>query len=195
MIPEKILYDPGESSRGQKVIEKSDTLGMTKQRVFLLSFATVLFMVGSFYDIITDQEHWPLSNYPMFSGNKAEKHGDGIKALWLYGVTQEEPHQEIAMTSNNYFKPVSSSKLKKALRKANKKRNSEKRERALNGVVSDSLERYEAGRQAGRHNGPPIQALRLYEMEWDIDDQAFEARGEDVDEPDQRELLIEVEQS
>ncbi len=74
-------------------------------------------------------------------------------------------------------------------------RNSEKRERALNGVVSDSLERYEAGRQAGHHNGPPIQALRLYEMQWEIDDQTLETRGEDVDEPDQRELLIEVEQS
>ncbi len=177
------------------MIEKPDTLGMPKQRIFLLSFVTVLFMFGSFYDIITDQEHWPLSNYPMFSGNKAEKHEGGVKALWLYGVSQEEPHQEIAMTNNSYFNPVSSSKLKKALSKANKKRNLKKRERELNGVVSDSLERYEAGRQAGRHNGPPIQALRLYEMKWNIDDQAFEARGEDVDEPDQQELLIEVEYS
>lgn len=176
------------------MIEKPDGLGMPKHRVYLLSVVTVLFVAGSFYDIITNQEHWPLSNYPMFSGNKAEKHGDGINALWLYGVAQEEPHQEIAMTNNSYFKPVSSSKLKKALRKANKKRNPEKRERELHGVVSDSLDRYEAGRQAGRHDGPPIQALRLYAMEWEIDDQAFEARGEDVDEPDQRELLIEVEQ-
>jgi hypothetical protein len=32
-------------------------------------------------------------------------------------------------------------------------------------------------------------------MQWEIDDQTLETRGEDVDEPDQRELLIEVEQS
>jgi len=26
------------------------------------------FIAGSVYDIVTDQEHWPFSQYPMFSG-------------------------------------------------------------------------------------------------------------------------------
>jgi len=183
-----------KSSRGSELTVNFDVLGMTKQRVVLLSFVTVLFIAGSFYDIVTDQEHWPLSNYPMFSGNKAEKHGNGIKALWLYGVTQEEPHTEVPMDKNSYFRPVSSSKLKKALSKAESRRNPEKRQRALDGVVSDSLKRYEENRQNGSHYGPPLQALRLYELEWDLDDQMLEARGENVDQPDHRELLIEVEQ-
>jgi len=54
-------------------------------------------------------------------------------------------------------------------------------------ALPDLLTRYETLRQTGNHDGPPIVALRLYELEWTIDPHAA-----NVDRPDVRRFLAEV---
>ena len=59
----------------------------------------------------------------------------------------------------------------------------------MNEALLDTLTRYEQLRLAGRHNGPPLQGLRLYKLGWRRDN-----RAENVDRPDRQELVAEVEQ-
>ena len=40
---------------------------MPKHRLLLAHLLILGILGGSFYDILTRQEHWPFSNYPMFS--------------------------------------------------------------------------------------------------------------------------------
>ena len=59
---------------------------MSRMRLILAHLAIAGVIGGSFYDIVMRQEHWPFSNYPMFSS---------VHRQWvlrwprLYGVTPE----------------------------------------------------------------------------------------------------------
>jgi len=50
--------------------------------------------------------------------------------------------------------------------------------------LRDCLNRYEARRRAGDHAGPPLAAVRLYEMYWTLD-----ADASNVATPDARRLI------
>ena len=54
-------------------------------------------------------------------------------------------------------------------------------------VVEDTLRRYEMRRAQGQHKGPPLRALRLYSLNWDLEPYAA-----NLDRPRSRELLVEV---
>jgi hypothetical protein len=64
----------------------------------------------------------------------------------------------------------------------------EERQQMLDGALLDALSKYEYGRLAGRHDGPPLQGIRLYEATWQLDDPAKSI----VDPPDQQKLIHEV---
>jgi hypothetical protein len=161
-------------------------LGMKQTRVFLLSAISLLLIVGSLYCIVFDTQYWPFSQYPMFSHIART---DSVSELQLYGVTQGEPQDEMPI-SQRHIKPFNQSRYRAALRKMESKRNPKERSRLLNKALRDSLKRYETLRLAGSHDGPPLQGVRLYRVEWQLDSQ-----GRKADLPDHRKLIAEAEQS
>jgi hypothetical protein len=150
------------------------------RRVFLnLIFAGLI--LGSAYDIATDQEHWPFSQYPMFSGTWSSP---TFTWLRLFGVTADG--REFPLDSNAFIAPFDQSRLPKALRRMRDEPDGADRIRI---AVRDCLARYETLREAHAHDGPPLAAMRLYELEWTID-----ANAANVDRPERRELVTEVAQ-
>jgi hypothetical protein len=133
---------------------------------------------GHAYDIVTDQEHWPFSQYPMFSGTWTSP---SFTWLRLFGVTADG--REFPLDDNKYIEPFDQSRLPKALRRMMQARDGDARIRT---ALPDLLARYEQLR-GDEHDGPPIVALRLYELEWRIDPQAA-----NIDTPDRRRFIAEV---
>lgn len=152
---------------------------MSAPRRIFLSLVSVLLIAGSAYDVLTDQEHWPFSNYPMFSGTWRSP---TFTWLRLFGVTSDG--HEFPLDSNRYIEPFDQSRLPKALRKMLEKADGPSRIRV---ALTDCLDRYDELRTEGRHHGPPLVALRLYELEWRIDPSAS-----NLDRPDRKELVAEV---
>lgn len=137
------------------------------------------FLAGSAYDIATDQEHWPFSQYPMFSG---VWQSPTFSWLRLYGVA--DGGREFPLDANRYVSPFDQSRLSKALRRMLEYRDGPARVRR---ALADLAVRYEALRQERRHDGPRLVRLRLYDVEWTIDRHAA-----NVDRPDHRRLIAEV---
>jgi hypothetical protein len=144
----------------------------------LINIVLGALIAGSAYDIVTDQEHWPFSQYPMFSGTWRSPRFTWLR---LFGVTADG--RELALDGNRYIAPFDQSRLPKALRRMMEERDGPARIRT---ALPDLLSRYEQLR-GDTHDGPPIVALRLYELEWTI---LPDARN--VDHPDARRFIAEV---
>jgi hypothetical protein len=179
-----------EDYKHSEALGNSRTLGMTRFRVILLSTVSFLLIIGSLLSIIRDEEYWPFSPYPMFSGVNRTPYSSST--LQLYGVTQEEPHDEILIPTDrgDYIQPFEPSMFLTALKRIQSENNPKRSSRLLNKALLDSLKRYEKFRLAGRHDGPPLQGLRLYRVKKGDP----EAGVENVDRPDDRKLIAEAEQ-
>jgi hypothetical protein len=152
---------------------------VTRARRLLINFVLAVLIAGSVYDIAADDEHWPFSPYPMFSG---VWRSPTFTWLRLIGVTSDG--REFVLDTNDYIEPFDQSRLAKGLKRmlegdANPAR--------IQMALGDCLKRYEDLRRAARHSGPPLIAMRLYELEWTIDPQAA-----NVDRPDRRRFIAEV---
>jgi hypothetical protein len=134
---------------------------------------------GSLYDIAIRQEHWPFSNYPMFS----TVHRDAV-LTWprVFGVTPDG--REIALLQYEYLYPLDQSRLPLGLRRLGERPDGPSRIRS---ALADVLARYEQRREARAHEGPALVAIRLYSVEWPL--QPFAAN---LDAPRSRTLLAEV---
>ena len=117
----------------------------------------------------------------MFSG---EWRSSSFKWLRLVGVTPTG--QELTLASNDYLRPFDLSRLPKAFRQMLEREDGPSRVAI---AVRDCLRRYEELRVSHAHDGPPLAAMRLYEVEWRIDPDAA-----NVDHPDRRTLITEVKQ-
>ena len=152
---------------------------MTSTRRIFLNLVFLAFICGSTYDIVTDQEHWPFSQYPMFSDVWRTP---TFSWLRLFGVTTDG--QEFPLDANRYVAPFDQSRLPKALRRMRERPDADAR---LHTAIADTLARYEVLRVEGVHEGPPLAAMRLYELEWTIDPHAA-----NVDSPDRQTFIAEV---
>jgi hypothetical protein len=149
-----------------------------RRRAFLnIVFAALI--GGSVYDIARDQEHWPFSQYPMFSG---VWRASSFTWLRVFAVTDDG--REFALDANRYIWPFDLSRLPKALRQV---LDSPELAPRLDEALTGLLWRYHELARAGVHDGPPLAALRLYELEWTIDPAAA-----NIDSPDRRRLLATV---
>src|SRR4051794_7041860 len=110
-------------------------------------------IVGSAYDIAADQEHWPFSQYPMFSG---VWRSPTFAWLRLFGVTVDG--REFPLDANRFVDPFDQSRLPKALRRILDGRDGGTRVRA---ALEDCLAQDEQLRRQRRHDGPQLAALRL----------------------------------
>jgi hypothetical protein len=152
--------------------------GLAVRRAFV-NLVILGLIAGSAYDIVTDQEHWPFSQYPMFSG--AWK-SPTFAWLRLFGVTADG--RELALDDNRFIAPFDQSRLPKSLRRMLQ---TPDRDAQIRAALPDLFARYEQLRQNATHDGPAIVALRLYELEWTIDPNAA-----NVNRPDRRRFIAEV---
>ena len=144
-----------------------------------LNLIFAVFIAGSLYDIIRNEEHWPFSQYPMFNG---VWRSPTFTWLRVFGVTGDG--REFPFDANRYVAPFDQSRLPKALGQLlDSPDGPETLQRALEVLLS----RYDALAGEGEHAGPPLAALRLYELTYTID-----AAAANVNHPDSRRLLAEV---
>jgi hypothetical protein len=149
-----------------------------RRRAFLnLVFAGLI--LGSLYDIVRDQEHWPFSQYPMFA---RVWRAPTFTWLRLFGVTPNG--HEFPLDGIQYIQPFDQSRLPKAFRSI---LNAPSRASRLEEALTNCLVRYDELARAGAHDGPPLAVLRLYELEWVIDRAAA-----NLHRPERRQLIAEV---
>src|SRR5579872_1933913 len=111
------------------------TRDVTRRRGVFLNLVFAALIGGSVYDIVTDQEHWPFSQYPMFS---TLWRTSTFSWLRLFGV--DATGREFPLSSNKYITPFDQSRLPKALRQIMERPNGR---RDLQVALSDCLARYE----------------------------------------------------
>jgi hypothetical protein len=150
---------------------------MARWRLLAVYVLGAVIVGGSAFDSVTDTEHWPFSQYPMFSWVDTDP---TYTMLRLYGVTEQQPLSEFPLDRNEYMQPFDNSRMPNALDYAF-------REHRLTPALEDCLRRYNDLRALGIHHGPALQALRLYRVTWISDPQA-----RNVDTPEHRELVGEV---
>jgi hypothetical protein len=167
----------GSGEPGSAALESSSAIAISRPRLLLVYGLGAIIFGGALADLVRDTEHWPFSQYPMFSEIQQSK---TYSMLRLYGVVERSPLIEVPLDSNLYLQPFDNSRLPPALQHA-------LRENRLDEGVTDCLTRYETLRRAKRHDGPPLVAMRLYRLTWTLDPSAS-----NVDRPDRKELLTEV---
>jgi glucosyl-dolichyl phosphate glucuronosyltransferase len=156
-------------------------VAMSPRRVVLAAALVTATAFGSLYDIATDQEHWPFSPYAMFSYVEDQP---TLRVLRLFGVTGDASLAEFPLLDSRFIQPFDQCRLATAL--AGTYYNVARRP-SITLMLRDVLERYERLRLAGFHDGPPLQAIRLYELEWTLD-----PRAANLTVPDRRQQLAEV---
>lgn len=134
----------------------------------LVSFAVFLF------DVTSGLEHWPISNYAMYSGIASSR----LVWLRLYGVT---PQGEIPLNESAYLEPYDEVRMNAALESLLVHNPA-----AAKDAIGSQLILYERNRVAGRHRGPRLSSIRLYRVIWDL------RNGKD-DAPLSRTLLAQAE--
>ena len=153
------------------------TVTMSRPRLLVVYLLGAVILGGLVSDLVRDTEHWPFSMFPMYS---EVDRSNTLSMLRLYGVVQRSPSIEIQLDKNIYLQPFDNTRVADALGNALQKNR-------VDEGVNDCLKRYEALRIAGRHDGPPLVAMRLYRVTWTVND-----TGSNIDRPDRKELLSEV---
>jgi hypothetical protein len=164
----------------KEALEPSEPTGkvaMSRPRLWVVYTLGAVILGGGLFDLTRDTEHWPFSPYPMFSDLMLSRTESTLR---LYGVVQRSPLVEIQLDNDLYLQPFDNSRLADAMGNA-------LRENRVDTALTDCLTRYEALRRAGRHDGPPLIAMRLYKVTWTLDSSA-----RNLDYPDSKDLLAEI---
>lgn len=136
-------------------------------------------MSGSLWAAISGRERWPFSPYPMYAWVEVDR---SVKRLQLCGVRSDRSDQEVPLAALRYLRPFDDARLSAALWRL------WDTPEQLGEALRYCLRRYEWLRRHGRHQGPPIEAIRLYVYEWsEIDPWA-----RDADHPEFRTLAFET---
>lgn len=150
---------------------------MAPWRVWMVYGIVALLVLPHLMEIVRQTEHWPYSNYPMWSRVSREWHERQIVPM---GVHADDPETEVRLTDPAYFAPMPVYYQRLNFSKA------AGRPKVRDGVLADYLTTYERRRAAGLHRGPPLAGVRLYEHYWTMDRHASNAKT-----PDRRTLVYE----
>ena len=132
---------------------------MSPRQVIAASLVVLVLAGFQLANIVFQREDWPFSSYPMYAGRQ----GDRIAWLRVYGVT---PSVELPLVPEHHLRPFDAARLNYSLARGVLGRDDHP---AITERAMKSLYRlYETGRRAGDHEGPPVQALRLYREGWQI---------------------------
>jgi hypothetical protein len=157
---------------------------MGAYRIWFVNALIACLIGASSYDIIRDSDHWPFSNYGMYS--ELQK-SHTVSVLRLFGVTEGVVPHEFALMDFETLQPFDQARMSAALETMAAARN---RRELLSAALRDSMSRYEMLRRTGRHNKPPLHAIKLYRLAWQLDSLA-----RNVDRPDRKDLISEVGQN
>lgn len=128
---------------------------MSRSRRLVANLVLLGILVGSAVAIVTGQELWPFSPYPMFSSVRQPVVGK----LWIRGVLGDGT--EVRLTSHRAFHPLRLAQLTAGLERLSGER--------LDAALRDVLARYGAERRAGYHDGPRLSGIRIYRMTFLLD--------------------------
>jgi glycosyltransferase involved in cell wall biosynthesis len=151
------------------------------RRLAIVLILMALMVGGSIWDIVFDREDWPLSQYPMFSTVDVRPM---LQVIRVVGVTRERVPREISLLDDRSIGPLDQCRLATALARTF---NNPSRRSIGPAMLRGVLDLYEARRVSGENEGPPLEAVRAYDMTWTL---AADARN--VNRPDVRHLLAEV---
>jgi hypothetical protein len=172
---------PSESRTRAEKPAGTEPRGLRRAAVFaLLAVLVGGSIVATVRDDSYGEELWPFSAYPMYSHVIRTW---SVSSHRLFGVLRDDPGRELPLVGGDYLSPIGHTSFYIGLTRIERMRDRAKLEVALR----DTLSRYEARRRAGLHDGPPLQAIRLYELRWRLD-----PRHAPRDVPDSRRLLLEV---
>ena len=99
--------------------DKTQVLGMSKQRMLLVNAFIVFLVANSLFDIALDEQHWPFAQYDMYSDVERKY---SVSKLELFGVEQESPYHEIPLRGS-YIQPFDQARLQAAFRRINSRSN------------------------------------------------------------------------
>ena len=99
----------------------------------------------------------------------------------VYGVRPQG--EEVALLSREQLYPLTAAQVRQSMKRL---RHGPGSPNDLRQALLDMQRRYEEGRESGRHHGPPLIAMRLYECFWDMRDDPGPGP------PDRRQLLFEA---
>jgi hypothetical protein len=152
-----------------------DAQPMKPWRMWLVYGVVGVIVLGHVYEIVRQQEHWPFTNYEMWAKVTRDWH---VSEIVPVGVSDEPEPREVDLRNPAYFAPMPLHYQRLNFRRA------ASREKLRDRMIEDYLRRYEFLRSHGKHNGPPLKGLRLYEWYWLMDRSASNAQA-----PDRRTLL------
>jgi hypothetical protein len=172
----------GDLSEARAAAEEPS--GAAPRRAAVFALLAVL-LGGSLVAFVRDdpygEELWPFSAYPMYS--RAWNKWSAVRRR-PFGVVRGEPAHEMPLIDDPYLAPFGHSRICAAFSWIERQPD---RDRRLRSALRDMLDRYEDRRRAGLHDGPPLQAIRLYELRFRLDPHASTR-----DRPESRRLLLEV---
>jgi GT2 family glycosyltransferase len=166
---------------GAHARQRTRMFSMTGPRAFSVHVLLAILVGGSACDMMTGREHWPFSPYAMFSTAEREP---VLEALRVMGVTREAVPREIPLLDSRVIRPFDQCRLRTAFERTY---HNPVRRPLTQELLRDCLARYESLRASGAFDGPPLQAIRLYEMKWMLD-----GKARNVAAPDQKRLLAEA---
>ena len=164
--------------RFRTVLERAP---LPPRRLAIVLILMAVMVGGSIRDIVFDREDWPLSQYPMFSTVELRP---TLQAIRVVGVTRETAPREIPLMDDRSIGPLDQCRLSTALARTF---NNPSRRPLGPAMLRGVLDLYEARRASGENEGPPLEAVRAYDMTWSLEPDA-----RNVDRPDVRHLIAEV---
>jgi glucosyl-dolichyl phosphate glucuronosyltransferase len=163
---------------GRTVAATAHRQRMSLPRLVFVHALLAALVGGSLYEIRINGDDWPLSSYPMFSTAAREP---SLRCLRIMGIVAGGAGQEIPLLDTQLIQPFDQCRLTSALSRTY---TDPARRSLIHEQLRDCLDRYEQRRAAGQHDGPRIDGVRLYEMEWTLD-----ADAANVSAPDSKRLV------
>lgn len=123
-------------------------------------FLGAIILIGQSVDILISREHWPFSHFPMYTGIQTTDYVryrvDGVLA----------DGTEISLTP--YFVPLSPGKIGAVV----VNRGNRDLEKHANRCAAEYFNWYSTSRELGRHDGPEITRLKIYHLQWVLQEDA-----------------------
>lgn len=134
------------------------------------------------YDVYHGVEHWPSSNYPMYSRVESKRR---LKLLTLFGEVRDGKGTRLTWLKDERVIPeISERRMRNILMATWDLGPSRGRGARVERLLHDYLELYEARRLLGRHHGPPLVRAHLFELSWRLG-----SNRKPLGRPDERRLL------
>ena len=114
---------------------RARAVNMTAGRIVAVHALVALLLGASSYDVVTGQEHWPFSPYPMFSSVERSR---TLDSLLLVGVVADASGREFPLREAAYIAPFDQCRLNTALQRA---RSADDHGGRLHAMLEDSMAR------------------------------------------------------